>query len=137
MDKIENSKPFLLFLFVVSIIGSVLVPLLLTTPNLRPDVSSLRGIAISAIYSTICVLGIFAVFYPGKCKLSFKKASNTNNGTSFAPKVELKGHHPNCENFSANRLTIRNVTFCSACTGLLIGAIVSLMLTALFTLGFF
>jgi hypothetical protein len=49
--------------------------------------------------------------------------------------LELKGHHPNCENYSANRITLGNWVFCVACSGLLMGAIASVALVAAYSLG--
>ncbi|HLN89532.1 MAG TPA: hypothetical protein VK253_05655, partial [Candidatus Binatia bacterium] len=46
------------------------------------------------------------------------------------------GHHPDCEEFSANRLIIRDSVFCAACSGLLVGAVASMTWVVLFSLGF-
>ena len=41
--------------------------------------------------------------------------------------MPVKGHHPDCESFSANRIRIGGAVFCAACSGLLVGAVVSLV----------
>ena len=51
--------------------------------------------------------------------------------------MQFKGHHPDCEKFSGNRITIRGSVFCAACSGLLIGAIAAMVGVVLFSLGFF
>jgi len=43
----------------------------------------------------------------------------------------VKGHHPNCGTFEGNRIKIHGTVFCSACAGLLLGGIFSLVGTAL------
>lgn len=136
--KTEISKLFLLFLVVVSVFGLVLIPILLLQPNLQADQLPFRRPLISVLYVVICVAGVIAVFYPGKCRLMFQKpnVSLGSNNTS-ASEIQLKGHHPDCKEFSANRITIRGSVQCAACTGLLIGAIVAMVGIVLFSLGFF
>jgi hypothetical protein len=135
LSKAESSKFFLSFLVVVAVFGLALVPLFLLSPNLQTDQSSLRRPLISTVYGVVCIGGIVAVFYPGKCRLMFQKPDvlpDTNN-----PAVQFSGHHPECEKFSGNRVTFRGSVFCAACSGLLIGAIVALAGVVLFSLGFF
>jgi len=80
---------------------------------------------------------MLAVFYPGKCRMMFRKPNvSQEEGITPASSVQLKGHHPDCEEFSANRLIIRGSVFCAACSGLLVGAIVSMAWVVLFSLGF-
>jgi hypothetical protein len=47
------------------------------------------------------------------------------------------GHHPNCEKFSNNLITIRGSILCAACTGLLAGAVTAIVGVCLFSFGFF
>jgi hypothetical protein len=131
-------KYFLLFLFAVSVFGLVLAPLLVLQPNLQGEQSPLRRPLVSAMYSVICVVGIVAVFYPSKCRAMFQKPDVSLDAKKpSASKVQFKGHHPDCEKFSANRVTIRGSVFCAACSGLLIGALAALAGAVLFFLGFF
>jgi hypothetical protein len=50
----------------------------------------------------------------------------------LSEKMHFEGHHPDCEKFSANRIKMKETTLCSACTGLLAGAIVGLAGTLLY-----
>jgi hypothetical protein len=132
------SKIVLPFLVAVSVAGLALVPLFLLQPNLQADPSPLRRPAISVLYSAVCVLGIVAVFYPGKCRLMFQKPNDPpSTEKTSASALQFRGHHPDCEHFSANRITIGGRAFCAACSGLLVGAVVALAGTALFSLGYF
>jgi hypothetical protein len=128
---------FLLFLVAVSVFGLALVPLLLLQPNLQADQSTFRRPLIGIIYCLVCIGGIFAVFYPGKCRMMFQKPNDsTENKNQSASAVQFKGHHPECEEFSANRITIRGSVFCAACSGLLVGALAAIAGVVLFSLGF-
>ena len=83
-------------------------------------------------------MGIVAVFYPGKCRMMFQKPNASSNYRKpSASEIQFKGHHPDCEKFSGNRVTIRGAVFCAACSGLLIGATVAMVGIVLFSLGFF
>lgn len=138
MPRLVSSKFLLLFLVAVAVFGLLLVPLLVIQPNLQVDSLSFRRPFISALYSIVCVLGMVAVFYPSKCRLMFKKPNTSPGSTKVSTSsVGFSGHHPNCEKFSANRITIRGKAFCAACSGLLVGAIVSMAGIVIFSLGFF
>ena len=138
MPQSEPSKFFLLFLVAVSIFGLSLVPVLLLQPSLQAYLSPLRRPLVGAIYSVVCIAGVVAVFYPGKCRMMFQKPNvSPKYSKTSESAVKLKGHHPDCEKFSANRITIGGSVFCAACSGLLIGAIVAMVGVVLFSLGFF
>jgi hypothetical protein len=137
LQKTERSKFFLLFLAAVAVIGLALVPLFLLSPNLQGDPSPFRRPAVGSLYSAICFLGIVAVFYPGKCRLTFQKPNAIPNTMKSSSAVQFRGHHPDCEQFSANRVTIRGRIFCAACSGLLVGAVVAMVGTVPFSLGYF
>ena len=69
--------------------------------------------------------------------MMFQKPAVSNNyKDTSASTVQFKGHHPECKEFSANRITIGGSVFCAACSGLLVGAIVAIAGAVLFSLGF-
>lgn len=138
MQQPTPSKFLLLFLVTVSIFGLALVPLLLLQPNLQADQLPIRRPLVAVIYGAVCIVGVVAVFYPGKCRMIFQKPTvSSDSGKTSALAIQVKGHHPDCEKFSANRITIRGSVFCAACSGLLVGAIVAMAGVVLFSLGFF
>jgi hypothetical protein len=93
---------------------------------------------VGAIYGVVCIGGIVAVFYPGKCRVMFQKPNTSpDSKKTFASTAQFRGHHPDCEKFSANRITIRGSVLCAACSGLLIGAMAAMVGVVLFSLGFF
>jgi len=83
------------------------------------------------LYAAICLLGATAIFYPRSCenRLMLQNPShyeNKSNGLQQT-KIHFLGHHPDCQFFSGNRIVIRKLTFCAACTGLLIGAVTAIV----------
>jgi hypothetical protein len=138
LPKSEPPIFFLLFLVAVLVFGLVLAPLLLLQPNLQADQSLFRRPLVCAMYSVICIAGIVAVFYPRKCGMVFKKPNaSPDSNIRSASAIQMRGHHPDCEKFSGNRIIIRDSVFCAACSGLLIGAIAAMVGDVLFYLGFF
>lgn len=105
-----------------------------------------RKPVIGSIFGSICVLGILAVFFPSKCLRVFdfrkeKKRAHYGTGKPDSRQSKLvsqrgsftmQGHHPDCGNFSTHVFRINNRTFCTSCAGLLLGALVSLVGTALY-----
>jgi len=94
---------------------------------------------VGSIFGLICILGNLAVFFPKQCSGVFdfgkeEMGSRPNVGTfaSHGTFSTVRGHHPDCENFSAHVFRIGNRTFCTACTGLLLGGLLALAGTILY-----
>lgn len=132
-----SSNFFLKFAVLVSIFGLISIPMFALQPHEDRTDSLFRRILVGSLYAGICLLGISAVFYPKKCEKTFIFEKYTNlegyGGHPDLPrKILLKGHHPDCEKFSANRIRIKKTVLCSSCTGLLIGAMIALAGTVLY-----
>jgi hypothetical protein len=138
LSKTEPSKFFLLFLVAVAIAAFALVPMVLFSPNLQTYQTNLRHQLITVAYAVVCISGIAAVFHPKKCSMMFKKPlALTTSKKASASTLEFKGHHPNCENYSTNRVIILERVLCAACSGLLIGAIASIIGVVAYSVGLF
>jgi hypothetical protein len=111
-----------MFLTLVSVVGLVLIPVLVLQPNLIHVQVSIRHGLVGTLYLIICVLGISAVFYPSKCKSLFGKAQNPLT-QARKTSLQIRGHHPDCQNYSANRIKVGGQVICAACSGLFIGAV--------------
>jgi uncharacterized membrane protein (UPF0136 family) len=120
------------FLTLLSILGLILVTVLTAYPPTANVAVPWRKPLIGSIFSIICILGALAVFSPNQClkifKLKNKNSSNSGLGAFVSHRLSpsLKGHHPSCGNFAAHVFQVRNKTFCAACTGLFIGALLAL-----------
>jgi len=105
-----------------------MVPLLIMQPNLNLIQFEGQRSLIGAFFCTICISGVAAVFYPCKCRGVFQHAPNPPAKAGiFLNHLRIEGHHPDCKNFSKNRLKVRGRSFCAACTGLLVGTIIALL----------
>jgi hypothetical protein len=89
---------------------------------------------IGSAFGLLCILGMMAVLLPKECSKIFyckkditREESISSNNASFIFGLRIvHGHHPGCENFSSHEFRIKGKTFCTGCTGLLIGALISL-----------
>ncbi len=109
----------------ISLIGLFYLPamVLFGTASANPP---WQKYLIFSIFGLICLLGIIAGVFPSKClKTTKKKTQNIMD-------IEFKGHHPDCGNFSGHVLHLANKTCCVGCTGLTIGAILSISGTLLY-----
>lgn len=122
----------------MAVFGLALVPILLVQSNVQGVQLPFRRPFIGSLYIVICIVGTIAVFYPGKCRMIIQKPHDSTifEKPSASP-MQFKGHHPDCDDFSGNRIGIRGRAFCAACSGLLVGAIVAMVGAVLFSLGFF
>ena len=69
-------------------------------------------------FASICVLGIIAGVAPRYCSFSFR-GERHGEGVS--------GHHPNCGSFEGHTVSFGGSQYCAGCSGLVIGAILSLV----------
>lgn len=90
------------------------------------------------LFALICVFGIVAVFFPKKRSETYSHQTEkptiyeTENPDFHEISINFKGHHPDCERFSAHVAHIDGHVFCAACTGLLLGALIALTGTGLY-----
>jgi len=131
---------FSLYFISVSLTGLfLLVPFTFYHPTLRVNVPWQKR-AVGLIFGFICLLGIAAGVYPPKCSrmLHFQKGSQSGSVHSAEQgskgKRIFEGHHPSCGNFSAHVFQLGGKTYCAGCTGLVIGATVSLLGSLVYSL---
>jgi hypothetical protein len=111
--------------------GLIMLPFLLFQSN-KFEVNFLNSkFLVGSLYSLVCLFGIVAIFYPQKCQNTFTFRQNatleSKSQTGEGSDLIFKGHHPNCKKFEGNRIKIYRFVFCSACLGLLIGAIFAMI----------
>ena len=124
----------------ISLIGTILAFILVSYTPASQDFSWRRPV-IGSIYALICILGAIAVFFPKNCSriIRSKRWETTPTTPHKTPQIDkmrttsflgfklTHGHHPNCESFSNHEFQIGKKTYCAGCTGLLIGASISLV----------
>ena len=134
--------PDLTYLVGLSFFGLFIAGMLSIYPPIRHESFVWRKPLIGSVFSLICILGILAVFFPKQCSgmsdavaRGKRERSTLDKFPSHGTSPTMKGHHPDCEGFFAHVFHIRNRTFCTACTGLLLGGLAALAGTALYFFG--
>ena len=140
----QNIQPNFILIFTVSIslFGLFTTLMLALYPPTIQENLLWRKPFIGSIFSLICILGIIAAFFPNKCSKTFNlleaekpAVSNAKDRNFNKVLVTLKGHHPDCKEFSAHVIHISSHTLCAACTGLYLGAFISIIGTAFYFFG--
>lgn len=117
----------------VSLFGLCLLAILtfnFTVPMVNlPFQKQLAG----SLFIAICLIGIMAGFSPSRCSriLHFRSQNKhfykeENNLGIKETSTRFMGHHPTCGKFSAHILRFIGKTCCAGCTGLVVGAVISL-----------
>jgi hypothetical protein len=124
----------MLFLIAVSFFGIVLAVVFAVYPPAAHDDFALRKPVADLALAVVCVLGIFAVLYPGSCAgiAGFKNQGKTAHGFSGSRIKVLRGHHATCESYATHVIKIGNRVFCASCSGLFVGAVIVLVCISLF-----
>jgi hypothetical protein len=118
----------LLFLVTVSIFGLVLLIVFVVNPPKLADDFAFRKAVVGSTFGAVCVLGIIGGLYPHSCSriLDFEKQGRNTPASSKSRGQTFQGHHPNCGSFSSHVLRIGERRFCATCSGLVLGAIITL-----------
>jgi hypothetical protein len=139
MSQNTFSSSFVTYLVTVSLFGLFLAGIVAFYQPVAGESFLWRKPVVGSIFGSICVLGILAAFFPKQCSevFDFRKGKEgsrsyldhfASNGTSLT----VRGHHPDCGNFSTHVFRVGNRTFCTACTGLLLGGLSALAGTILY-----
>jgi hypothetical protein len=126
-----TQDPIATTFLVLSICGVSLIVIMTISTASKPDFIWRKPI-LGGLFCIECTLGIFAGTFPSKCSelLHFSKTQ------PVSPTVDsgktLLGHHPSCGRFSAHTIKFRGKVLCAGCTGLIFGAILSLLGTLLY-----
>lgn len=139
MSKSMHLTPALRYLIGLSFFGLLLAGMLSVYPPATRESFVWRKPLVGSVFGLICILGILAVFYPKRCSgmVDFvtkgkREGSAVDRFAFHGASSTMKGHHPDCENFSHHVFQIFNRTFCSACTGLLLGGLAAFVGTFLY-----
>lgn len=118
-----------------SIVALALVPPLALSRGMAYFQISDRQTLVGGLFTAVCVLGMLAAVYPEQCRIVFRNAQNSLPPENGRDAMQIRGHHPDCQNYSANRLKVGGRVVCAACSGLLLGAIIALAGTAAYFFG--
>jgi hypothetical protein len=110
----------------ISILGLIIVLTFALDPPVIYEDLGFRKLLIGSIFSFICVSGAIAALFPKQCSRGLHFQKSEEKFPSQQVYFISEGHHPECREFSAHVIQVRDRTLCAACTGLLIGALLAL-----------
>jgi len=117
---------------VLSITGLAVLAILTFFTAPPASASPLQRPIAGLVFVLICASGTLAAIYPSRCSNVIgggRKIKEENSPPSIEQKalVSMSGHHPNCGKFLAHTFQIGDKLYCAGCTGLVIGALVSII----------
>jgi len=142
MSQQRHIRTEIKYQLLVSVLGLLLIAALTGFPPTVTGDPSWRKPVIGSIFSSICVLGILAVFSPNQCLKIINIGKKKKTAGSDSPKLAshgasyaLQGHHPTCGKYYAHIFRIKDNIFCAACAGLLLGGLLALAVAAVYFFG--
>ena len=132
MSSFTSERFMLVFSVVISTFGlATAVVFTLVSPTIIIENFPWRKPIIGSIFASICLCGMIAVLFPEKCSEIFDSQGKSNLATPHVKNVNscavVRGHHPDCGEFSSHVLKLGEHALCAACTGLFLGAIMALV----------
>ncbi len=133
----EQDRIVLPFLILVSFFGLFLVVLSVLNPPVAQEHFTFRKPLVGLAFGVVCVSGVLAVIYPGSCAglMHFKKREKYLHISTEPNNPVLLGHHASCNHFSTHVIQVGDKVLCATCSGLLVGAVISLVGIGLFFFG--
>lgn len=129
MERNKPSNITLLSFVSASLLGLTTLALLVLSPPAPADAFTLRKPLAGSVFLLICVLGALAVVLPKTCNSILlpqgKSRSFSLHSTPSSNRV-LMGHHFDCEGFVSHTVKFGGRTWCAACSGLFLGAVVAI-----------
>lgn len=129
----------LLFYISISILGLLTTSIFALNASTPEENFTFRKPLVGSIFALICMSGTVAALFPKECSGFLGLPGKENSESSSAKNLHLhkavRGHHPDCRNFSTHTIQIRDHILCSGCTGLVLGATIALSGTIFYFFG--
>ncbi len=114
----------------ISLLGLVLLPFLVFSPKVSKVTSDAHKQITVSVFICICLMGMIFALYPSRVssKLHFKGSLRKTYPVSKEKedKTAFEGHHPVCGAFDSHVLLLQGHKYCAGCSGLTVGAIISI-----------
>lgn len=127
-----NKKNPVTYYLILSASGAALIILLSlsSSPNIK-TIQMSDKLAIGVAFILSCMSGICVAIRPNLTKRLPKRGSHHRQLIQTIMR-ELRGHHPECEQFKSHTIKIRNKILCPGCSGLAMGSIISITLMSFY-----
>jgi hypothetical protein len=123
------------FMVACSLFGSLVTLLVAVYPPTLVQDFLWRKPLVGSVFLLICAWGSLTAVSPRKCSMAHETQMGgalMDSGVKTGFPVSSKGHHPDCGGFSAHIIRFRGNRYCAACTGLLTGGVIAMIVTSLY-----
>ncbi len=143
MFSIAPSRILQFYYVSTSLVGLSLLTMLTIYSQVPTLDFPFRKQMVTSVFVLICLLGIIAGTSPSKClnvlDIRWRRKSKPSSYSSSEPSsvrqiVGHAGHHPVCGNFSSHTISFGENIYCAGCTGLIAGAIISVIGSLIYVL---
>jgi hypothetical protein len=129
-----NKKGVLLVYVLLSSSAAALLLLLAWEGSMQPSRPSFSDKAIVCmVFMASCLLGIVLSARPRF--FGGKKKGRPTEPPEGADRPRYVAHHPDCGSFQERIVSMRGISYCGGCLGLMVGSAVALALSLLYLLG--
>ncbi|MGD0027758.1 MAG: hypothetical protein ABSC91_02330 [Candidatus Bathyarchaeia archaeon] len=123
------------FMLACSLFGSLITLLMVVYPPTTMQDYFWRKPLVGSTFLLICAWGSLTAVSPRKCSMAHetqmgRALMDSDVKTDFS--VFSEGHHPDCGGFSAHIIRFRGTGYCAACTGLLAGGVIAMIVASLY-----
>ncbi|UCE74668.1 MAG: hypothetical protein JSV56_02925 [Methanomassiliicoccales archaeon] len=129
-----NQKSAVMYYLILSIIGATLLIALSIFGSDEIDTMPIVDkMFIGGAFIFCCLFGISLALNPGwTARLSERGGQKVKKQHETDKTIKRRGHHPDCEGFKGHTFHTKRKTLCAGCTGLALGAVISMFLTVIY-----
>ncbi len=133
MNITQKNEIIYFYFILISLLGTIILLGLFFTQFPPQNSNMWQKSLIFSLFLLICILGIIAGIYPAKCLkvIKFKKMEDYESKNQDQ-EIKFEGHHPICENFKYHTFNFKKKTYCAGCSGLVTGAVLSILLIMIY-----
>ena len=126
------------YLILSAIGGALIIFLSQVSPKNSNFILFFDRLIVGVVFISVCIFGISLAIRPNWTKKLTARIETDSVEKDGQKKQTLmrrrKGHHPDCMKFKSHTIKVRSKVYCSGCTGLCLGSIVSIFLMGSFVI---
>ena len=131
-----NQNRNLTHYLILSLVGALFIVVITWLVPYDPRTTGIYDrLFVGMAFITSCIIGISLAIKPNWLNNLTKRTSYRNHTKKYSnrtPSRNREGHHPVCNGFHGHTLLINNKVLCAGCWGLAVGAVISIIMMAIY-----
>jgi hypothetical protein len=116
-----NQKKRVIYYLIFSMLGAALLIVASAIHYSDNNVIHMYDkLVVGGAFIISCIFGIYAAVKPDRMY--------PKRGDSQQSQIAMRGHHPDCEDFTDHVIKIKSTILCPGCSGLALGCVISILL---------